>query len=564
MQRGGPPPQGRFPGRMQQGRGPGPGPGPPMRAPMGQRGMDRPPFGRGDMMGRGPMFGRGPQMRPQMDQRMGGRGPMDRRPMDRGPMDRPMDRGPPPMDRGLMDRGRGRGPPMPGHQPRMDRGPPGPPIHQNTNGYNNVPPPPPRGPLGNNAPFRMPPNYPGGPPPPIHLGFQGQRQQQQPPMGMAPPINHAPPLPFGAPTAGCGVGPPPNHFSQNYAPPHAAHSATTPPSREQGFPTYPSGPTGIQPGVPSNHVQAPSYTKEQIDQAWKEYTAPSGVIYYHNSISKESTYQKPDALSRKEPVGLQVAVAATPVVTTSNNAKQRKWAEYEDANTGKRYYSDGVTTTWEPPAGFIPAASENTAESEPPQKKKRIEEKKESKFNNRDEAVAAFKGLLLAKAIAPTLKWNDVVKACSSDSRWDVCENNLSLGERKQALAEYQTKRANELKTLERQERLRTKEAFGQMLTELLPSVPSFSAWNSRFADIRVALSKDDRFYAVEDEGTRENLFLDFCEEFRKRDDRKKRSRKRETQEVLLSFLKEKEEAGSLTFASTWYVDRLQQSSPEF
>jgi pre-mRNA-processing factor 40 len=233
---------------------------------------------------------------------------------------------------------------------------------------------------------------------------------------------------------------------------------------------------------------------------------------------------------------------------------KRLWQEYQDANTGKKYYSDGVTTKWEKPLGFqseteMPASEE----PEPRKKKKKTEAVKETMlFNNGEEAVAAFKGLLLAKDISPTAKWNEAVKICSSDSRWEACEEALTVGERRQALAEYQTKRANELRNLERQERIRAKDAFGQLLTDLLPSVTTFSAWSSRFTDLRTALSKDDRFYAVEDEATRANLFLDFCEEFRKRDERKKRNRKREAMEAFLSFLKEKEEVGDLTFASTW------------
>ena len=65
-------------------------------------------------------------------------------------------------------------------------------------------------------------------------------------------------------------------------------------------------------------------------------------------------------------------------------------------------------------------------------------------------------------------------------------------------------------------------------------------------------LSKDDRFHAVATETTRESLFFDFCEEFKKREERKKRSKRMEAKDAFVMFLKEKEEEGSLTFASTW------------
>ena len=189
--------------------------------------------------------------------------------------------------------------------------------------------------------------------------------------------------------------------------------------------------------------------------------------------------------------------------------------------------------------------------SEPPKKKKKVA-KRDTEFGSKEEAVAAFKGLMLAKEILPATKWNDVIKLCKSDPRWQACEDVLSVGERKQSLAEYQTKRANDLRTIDRQEKARAKEAFIQLLTDKLPVMASFSAWTSRFEDVRDSLSKDDRFHAVATEATRESLFLDFCEEFKKREERKKRNKKREAKESFVAFLKEREEAGTLSFASTW------------
>ena len=172
-----------------------------------------------------------------------------------------------------------------------------------------------------------------------------------------------------------------------------------------------------------------------------------------------------------------------------------------------------------------------------------------SEYSNKAEALAAFKGLLLAKDIAPTTKWQDVVKTCSDDKRWDAC---TTMGERKQALAEYQTKRANELRDVKRQEKVRAKEAYQRLLTNVLPSSEVFTPGTSRFTDVRDLLSKDDRFYAVEDETTREELYYEFVEELRKKDERSKRNKIREAKENCLSYFKAKEEEGKLSFASTW------------
>jgi pre-mRNA-processing factor 40 len=160
--------------------------------------------------------------------------------------------------------------------------------------------------------------------------------------------------------------------------------------------------------------------------------------------------------------------------------------------------------------------------------------------------------MLLAKDVGPTLKWNEVSKICSGDARWEACEDALTAGERKQALAEYQTRRANEIREQERQERSRAKVAFAQMLASVLPAMPAFSCWTSRFSDVRSVLAKDDRFHSVADEGTRESLFLDYCEESRKREERRKRSKRSDAQDAFLSFLQEKEDCGEISYASTW------------
>ena len=316
-------------------------------------------------------------------------------------------------------------------------------------------------------------------------------------------------------------------------------------------------------------VTAPS--TRQIEDAWKEYTAPGGVKYYHNELSKESTYNKPDALKNKTQSRPSASNAAT---ATTSSSQKRSWQEHEDANTGKKYYSDGVQTTWEKPAGYVSPETivantsllskrEKQIDREGPTKKKKRASNggksstddsgsQNNVFTNKKEATTAFKGFLLAKGTSPSSKWSEVLKICELDARWSSYEEILSLGERRQALAEYQTKRNNEMRNEQRQERIRAKEAFGQLLGDILPSISGFSARTSRFADVRNVLSKDDRFFAVEDEGTRESLFLDFCDDFKKREERNKRNKKREAEEAFVSFLQEREEGGTLTYASTW------------
>jgi pre-mRNA-processing factor 40 len=371
--------------------------------------------------------------------------------------------------------------------------------------------------------------------------------------GRGPPQQSAPQ--HGRPGQHFHPGQPPQHQQHHHRPPELAAHHPAMAAAQQHTPVQQQHALARQPPTAAPAAAAaPVYSKQVVDQAWSEHTAPNGAKYYHNTLTKESSYDKPDSLQPKETAAVTAATAT-----------ERPWVEYSDANTGRKYYSNGVATTWDKPSGF--ASPEDTAAttakttttashasdemSEPPKKKKRVA-KKESEFTSKEEATAAFKGLLLAKDVAPNTKWGDVHKTLSSNPRWELCEDVLTTGERRQALAEYQTKRANELRSIDRQERIRAREAFTQLLTSVLPSLYDFSVWNTRFADIRDRISKDDRFHTVADEATRESLFLDFCEEFRKQDERKKRNKKRDVKEGFIGFLKEKAEEGILTFASTW------------
>lgn len=175
-------------------------------------------------------------------------------------------------------------------------------------------------------------------------------------------------------------------------------------------------------------------------------------------------------------------------------------------------------------------------------------------WSTKAEATAAFKGLLLAKGITPTSKWNDVVRQCSSDHRWDACSTD---GQRKQALSEYQVKRSNDLKEEKRKERQRAKNAFQEMLGEVVPSIwlasaSSSSSQGPTFDTVRDRLAKDDRFYAVDEETTREDLFYEFCDDLRKRDERRKKNARRDAKSAFLAFLKDKEEAQKVSVSSTW------------
>ena len=374
--------------------------------------------------------------------------------------------------------------------------------------------------VGNGMMSPSQPFAPGHIPPPRH-------QQQHP--------SHPPPIQM--PQVGGGT-------YQNHAP--QSHPHHVPPLGN--LPPHHAG-TGIP--AASSAVSAPP---DQVPTNWSTHKAPTGVNYYYNVVTKKSTYDRPACLGPETGTSTTNATTGTlasTVSTATSEKAEQAWTEYKDPSTGKTYYSNGKTTTWDRPEGFtLPSESKKRSKDEESSTVKKKKKTELSLYANKDEAIAAFKGLLLAKDISPTLKWNDVVKLCSSDPRWEACR---TVGERKQALTEYQTKRANELREQKRQEKVRAKDAFMALLTQVLPGVRAFqSSSSARFSEVRDSLSKDDRFYAVEEEETREEMFYEFVEEIQKREERQKRGRKRDAKDAFLGFLKYREENGGLTFAFTW------------
>lgn len=321
---------------------------------------------------------------------------------------------------------------------------------------------------------------------------------------------------------------------------------------------------------------------ENVPSNWSTHTAPSGVYYYYNSITQTSTYTRPSCLGEalNTTVVSNSSTANSSSTTVPSTAplscsqQEKKWVEYVDPTSGKKYYYDGTTTTWDKPPDYVEVTTEitgkkrsimdgdNEDKDETAKQKKKSSETTVSIYQNKAEAIAAFKGMLLAKGVTPTMKWNDVVKLCTGDARWESCPG--SVGERKQALAEYQAKRANELRDEKRLEKIRAKDAFLMLLTEMIPALNGTSSSScDNFSDFRTNLAKDDRFFAVEEESEREEIFYEFMEELRKRDERQRRNRKRDAKEAFLSFLKFQEESGLLSFASTWstFIASLEESS---
>jgi pre-mRNA-processing factor 40 len=305
--------------------------------------------------------------------------------------------------------------------------------------------------------------------------------------------------------------------------------------------------------VPAPPQKLPGYTNREINASWMEQAAHNGTQYYYSPLSNEGAYTRPDSFTATPNSILSPAAAG------SNKTFSAVWKEYIDILSGKTYYSNGLTTQWTRPeemSGFPGSADaapkeERFDDAVPIKKRKRDEE--QVQYESKEEATMGFTEFLVSNNVGTNLKWSEVSKMFSGDDRWEAIGKHLSTGERRQALAEYQTKRQNELKNQERQERQKAKDNFTRMLAEVLPTMTAFSAWSSKWSDVRQVLSPDNRFKSIEDESSRETLFVEFCEDFRKREGRRRRALKREAEVAYVSFLKDRRKTGQLSLSTTYH-----------
>ena len=137
-------------------------------------------------------------------------------------------------------------------------------------------------------------------------------------------------------------------------------------------------------------------------------------------------------------------------------------------------------------------------------------------YNTREEMVDAFISLLNDKEISSTMKFKDALTICQHDIRWNALK---TVGERKQTLAEFQSKKMKADKELKKATARKCRDMFFQMLAENT-DIDAKSRWR----DVQVLLQEDFRFKSVEESHDREEYFNDFVQELEKkeREDRTK------------------------------------------
>ncbi|XP_060128105.1 pre-mRNA-processing factor 40 homolog B isoform X4 [Zootoca vivipara] len=428
-----------------------------------------------------------------------------------------------------------------------------------------APPPPPILP----PPF-MP--HPGIPPPfpPMGLPPLGPRPPPMPPMppGMLPPPPMIPPMP----------GPPPLGQMPTMVPPMLPGMI---------MPGVPGGPVAVSGGAgpatdPSN---ATATQGAPVKPSWTEHRAPDGRVYYYNSETKQSSWEKPDELKSKA----ELLLSHCP------------WREYR-SETGKPYYynTQSKESRWTrprdlddiealikeeeeeaerqqqpqqpeaPPSGpESPApssaatsdtegtggiegqetagteggptvAEEEIASSGDPVRRDEEERGTGNAWSNKEEAKQAFKELLKDKGVPASASWEQAMKLISTDPRFSALPKP---SEKKQAFNAYKAQRDKEEKE---EARLRAKEAKEELQRFLeqhskMSSITRYRKAEQMFGELEV--------WAVVPERDRKEIYDDVLFFLAKKEkEHAKQLRKRNIQ-ALKSIL---DSMSRVSFQTTW------------
>ncbi|RZB40825.1 pre-mRNA-processing factor 40 -like A, partial [Asbolus verrucosus] len=212
---------------------------------------------------------------------------------------------------------------------------------------------------------------------------------------------------------------------------------------------------------------------------WKEYVADNGKIYYHNVNTKESRWIIPPELEEiKKKITAEdnkgVSASATPTEVSSpaqlsvgpiaSNSNSPNVASVASPG-GKSALESSMAATLA--AISLPNPSSKTEEeanivpAEPPKEPPKPAPEPVKVFKDKKEAMEAFKELLKSKNVPSNSTWEQCVKIISSDSRYETFKK---LNEKKQVFNAYKTQKQKDEKEENRLKAKKSKEQLEEFL----------------------------------------------------------------------------------------------------
>eukprot|EP01054_Gregarina_sp_Poly1_P001508 Gregarina_sp_Poly_1__1507@NODE_137_length_13137_cov_148_628156_g122_i0_p2_GENE_NODE_137_length_13137_cov_148_628156_g122_i0NODE_137_length_13137_cov_148_628156_g122_i0_p2_ORF_typecomplete_len635_score112_99FF/PF01846_19/5_8e03FF/PF01846_19/5e07FF/PF01846_19/28FF/PF01846_19/0_64FF/PF01846_19/1_6WW/PF00397_26/4_7e08WW/PF00397_26/0_69RhoGAPFF1/PF16512_5/0_44Glyco_hyd_101C/PF17451_2/1_2Glyco_hyd_101C/PF17451_2/1e02Glyco_hyd_101C/PF17451_2/7_2e03_NODE_137_length_13137_cov_148_628156_g122_i06202524 len=284
-------------------------------------------------------------------------------------------------------------------------------------------------------------NLGGHTPPPPATGNSGLPLNLPPPPST--PATTAPNYPFPYQSNNAGVGP----FAHSFVPMGGSFPGTVFPSIDPSM--LATMASMLMPGVPGFNVPqpperaSPAEPQSQPPQTlWKEHRTNEGRIFWHNTKTGKSTWDKPDELKTD----------LEKVLATSTS-----WREYPGGD-GKTYWHNLETkqSEWDTP--------KEVREIQERMEQLANEDWSAKVFDGKVQAKAEFRVFLERRGIGHKARWEDVGKIIQADKKWTVFDQFLTAGERKHVFNEL----VNQLQKRHREEQRVKKAAARDALSEFL------------------------------------------------------------------------------------------------
>ncbi|XP_053694183.1 pre-mRNA-processing factor 40 homolog A [Sabethes cyaneus] len=342
----------------------------------------------------------------------------------------------------------------------------------------------------------------------------------------------------------------------------------------------------------------------QVVSEWTEHKAPDGRVYYYNSVSKQSLWEKPDEL--KSPA--EKLLSQCPwkeyksdqgkVYYHNVNTKESQWvappeylelkekveAEKAAAEAAKaaalKTVAPGAIPMMIPPvvlpvmspalvtaesipslSGVTPGSAENSSSAldqamaatlaaievpEDPAPKKEeeekpvVEEEPAVEFKDKREAIEAFKEFLREKNIPSSSSWEQCVKIVQKDPKFNIFKK---LQEKKQAFNAYKTQKQKDEKEEQRLKVKKSKEELEKFLmtSDKMNASLKYYRCDEMFANLDVWKSVPEL--------DRRDIYDDCIFNLAKREKEEARLLKKRNMRVLGELL---EAMTSVTYQTTW------------
>lgn len=297
---------------------------------------------------------------------------------------------------------------------------------------------------------------------------------------------------------------------------------------------------------------------------WKEFKTPEGRLYWHNTQTNESVWEKPGSLKTRA----ELLLSSCP------------WKEFEDKNqNGKKYYHNQTTneTVWEKPAELanleaqitgvpsataaVPAAAATTATAVPaavasaaataavtaaataqPADPKSAKAAADGlMYATKEEAQKAFKALLTETKISTSWPWDKVKRKIMSEPRFNALRRE---GERKKCWNTWKPQRAKD----EREEHRVALQQNRERLKDLMLMIDEITPRTS-YNEAKLLLKDHQVFKAFKTDRDRQDVLDDVLDIKNKQ---AKDSEKEDKKRIRTAVRAIMDNATTLSHRTTW------------